>query len=132
MEQLFNTMIQGTISDVMVSGYTDAETPPVFRPMYERIYFIMDDHILELYIDDGVVCHNRLKNINEWFDIDEEIYLDEEDMEMPLVVKELNLKGWMLVSSLNYIVKNKSNDRDNNQWLIEEINYYREYDTFRT
>ena len=115
MEQLFNTMIQGTISDVMVSGYTDAETPPVFHPMYERIYFIMDDHILELYIDDGVVCHNRLKNINEWFDIDEEIYLDEEDMEMPLVVKELNLKGWMLVSSLNYIVKNKSNDRNNNQ-----------------
>ena len=70
---------------------------------------------------------NYIQDLN-----DEEIYFDEENMEMPLVVKELNLKGWMLVSSLHYIVKNKSNNRHNNQWLIEEINYYREDDTFRT
>lgn len=63
---------------------------------------------------------------------DDEIYLDEEDMEMPLIVKELNLRGWMLVSSLNYIAKNKSNGGYDNKWFIDEINYYREYDTFRT
>lgn len=63
---------------------------------------------------------------------DDEIYLDEEDMEMPLVVKELNLRGWMLVSSLNYIAQNKSNGEYDSKWFIDEINYYREYDTFRT
>ncbi len=70
MKQLFNCMIQGTISDVIVSGYIDAENPPVFHPMYERIYFIVNDNIFELYIDDGVVRHNQLKNINQWFDVD--------------------------------------------------------------
>jgi len=70
MKQLFKSMIQGTISDVLVSGYIDAETPPVFHPMYERVYFIVNDNIFELYIDDGVVRHNSLKNINQWFDVD--------------------------------------------------------------
>ncbi|KES12581.1 hypothetical protein SASC598O11_001910, partial [Snodgrassella alvi SCGC AB-598-O11] len=68
MKKLFNRMIQGTISDVMISGYTDAETLPVFHPMYERIYFIVNENIFELYIDDGIIRHNQLKNINEWFD----------------------------------------------------------------
>lgn len=72
MKKLFNALIQGTISDVVVSGYIDAETLPVFHPMYERIYFIVGDDILELYIDDGVVRHNQLKSINEWFDVDED------------------------------------------------------------
>ena len=72
MKQLFNHMIQGTISDVMVSGYIDVETLPVFHPMYERIYFIVNENIFELYIDDGMIRHNQLKNINEWFDIEED------------------------------------------------------------
>ena len=72
MKQLFNRMLQGTISNVMVSGYIDAETPPVFHPMYERIYFIINENVFELYIDDGIICYNHLKNINEWFDVDED------------------------------------------------------------
>ena len=72
MKQLFNRMIQGTISDVEVSGYIDSETPPVFHPMYERIYFTVNEDIFELYINDGVICYNQLNNINEWFDVDED------------------------------------------------------------
>lgn len=72
MKQLFNRMIQGTISDVEVSGYIDSETPPVFHPMYERIYFTVNEDIFELYIDDGIICYNQLNNINEWFDVDED------------------------------------------------------------
>jgi len=72
MKQLFKSMRQGTISDVLVSGYIDGEIPPVFHPMYERIYFIVNDDIFELYIDDGVVRHNQLKNINQWFDVDDD------------------------------------------------------------
>lgn len=73
MKQLFNYIMQGTIIDVMISGYIDTETLPVFHPMYERIYFIINENIFELYIDDdGIIQHNNLKNINLWFDIDED------------------------------------------------------------
>ena len=73
MKQLFNCIMQGTIIDVMISGYIDTETLPVFHPMYERIYFIINENIFELYIDDdGIIQHNNLKNINLWFDIDED------------------------------------------------------------
>lgn len=73
MKQLFNYIMQGTIIDVMVSGYIDTETLPVFHPMYERIYFIINENIFELYIDDdGIIQHNNLKNINLWFDIDKD------------------------------------------------------------
>ena len=73
MKQLFNCIMQGTINDVMVSGYIDTETLPVFHPMYERIYFIINENIFELYIDDdGIIQYNNLKNINLWFDIDED------------------------------------------------------------
>lgn len=73
MKQLFNYIMQSTIIDVMVSGYIDTETLPVFHPMYERIYFIINENIFELYIDDdGIIQHNNLKNINLWFDIDED------------------------------------------------------------
>ena len=65
MKQLFNCMLQGNISDVMVTGYIDTESPPVFHPMYDRIYFIINENIFELYIDDGIICYNYLKNINE-------------------------------------------------------------------
>ncbi len=73
MKQLFNCIMQGTIIDVMISGYINTETLPVFHPMYERIYFIINENIFELYIDDdGIIQHNNLKNINLWFDIDED------------------------------------------------------------
>ncbi|WP_334328077.1 hypothetical protein [Gilliamella apicola] len=72
MKQLFNCIMQGTINDIMVSGYIDTETLPVFHPMYERIYFIINENIFELYIDDGIIQYNNLKNINLWFDIDED------------------------------------------------------------
>ena len=72
MKQLFNCIMQGTIIDVMISGYIDTETLPVFHPMYERIYFIINENIFELYIDDGIIQYNNLKNINLWFDIDED------------------------------------------------------------
>ena len=73
MKQLFNYIMQGTIIDVMISGYIDTETLPVFHPMYERIYFIINENIFELYIDDdGIIQHNNLKNINIYFYIDED------------------------------------------------------------
>lgn len=63
---------------------------------------------------------------------DYQIYLDDEDMEMPLQVQNLGLRSWMLVSSLSYISANKVAKEHDTAWLINEINYYRENDTFRT
>ncbi|MDG6400165.1 hypothetical protein QCD79_09185 [Pseudomonas quasicaspiana] len=63
---------------------------------------------------------------------DDEIYLDEEDMEMPLAVRGLELRGWMSVSSLNYIASNNPHSGKDSKWIVEEINYYKDNDTFRT
>ncbi|MEN4748826.1 hypothetical protein ABEH28_03500 [Pseudomonas sp. Ps21-P2] len=63
---------------------------------------------------------------------DDQIYLDDEDMEMPLQVQNLGLRSWMLVSSLSYILGHKVAGEHDTTWLIDEINYYRENDTFRT
>ncbi len=63
---------------------------------------------------------------------DNDVYLDDEDMEMPVAVKDQALRGWMLVSSLNHIARTKLAEREDDQWFIDEINHYREYDTFRT
>ncbi|PQP16416.1 hypothetical protein C5615_19460 [Burkholderia cepacia] len=63
---------------------------------------------------------------------DDEIYLDEEDMEMPKSVEECNLRCWMLVNQLGYILKNKVDRGEGVKWFVDEINYYRENDEFRT
>lgn len=63
---------------------------------------------------------------------DDQIYLDDEDMEMPLQVQDLDLRSWMLVSSLLYILANKVAGGYDTNWLIDEVNYYRENDTFKT
>jgi hypothetical protein len=63
---------------------------------------------------------------------DSQIYLDDEDMEMPMQVQNMGLRSWMLVSSLLYILDNKVSGGHNTNWFIDEINYYRENDTFRT
>jgi hypothetical protein len=63
---------------------------------------------------------------------DDQIYLDDEDMEMPLQVQGLGVRSWMLVSSLLCILANKVAGGHDANWLIDEINYYRGNDTFRT
>ena len=59
---------------------------------------------------------------------DDEIYLDDEGLEMPLNTKGLNLRTWMLVSNFIYIL---DKSQGSNKKLIEGINYYREYDAFK-
>ena len=72
MKNFINNITHGNLIDVVVSGYINAESPPVFHPMNERIYFITNDVIFELYIDDGIILCNKLKSISTWFDLDED------------------------------------------------------------
>lgn len=110
-------MLQGNISDVMVTGYIDTETPPVFHPMYDRIYFIINEDIFELYIDDGIICYNYLKNINEWFDVDEDdqfslmsIYSQLFKTEQEIKVTQIDYKA-IRFSTLEINYKDGENER---------------------
>ena len=110
-------MLQGNISDVMVTGYIDTETPPVFHPMYDRIYFIVNENIFELYIDDGIICYNYLKNINEQFDVDEDdqfslmsIYSQLFKTEQEIKVTQIDYKA-IRFSTLEINYKDGENER---------------------
>jgi len=127
MKQLFKSMIQGTISDVLVSGYIDAETPPVFHPMYERIYFIVNDDIFELHIDDGVVRHNQLKNINQWFDVDDDdkfslmsIYSQLFKTEQEIQITQIDYKA-VSFSAIKINYKDGGNER---QLFLDPNNFF--------
>lgn len=62
-----------SLHDVMITGYTDTDEYSRFHPMYERMYFIFDEKILELYINDnGVIDCRTLSKIDVWFDLDED------------------------------------------------------------
>lgn len=127
MKQLFNCMLQGNISDVMVTGYIDTETPPVFHPMYDRIYFIINEDIFELYIDDGIICYNYLKNINEWFDVDEDdqfslmsIYSQLFKTEQEIKVTQIDYKA-IRFSTLEINYKGGENER---QLFLDPNNFF--------
>ncbi|WP_064719114.1 hypothetical protein [Proteus hauseri] len=62
---------------------------------------------------------------------DDEIYLDDEDMEMPKIVEGKNLRGWMLICDLSFLYQTQQERRKDLSWTIDEINYYREYDAYR-
>ena len=127
MKQLFKSMRQGTISDVLVSGYIDGEIPPVFHPMYERIYFIVNDDIFELYIDDGVVRHNQLKNINQWFDVDDDdkfslmsIYSQLFKTEQEIQITQIDYKA-VSFSTIKINYKDGENER---QLFLDPNNFF--------
>lgn len=120
-------MLQGNISDVMVTGYIDTETPPVFHPMYDRIYFIINEDIFELYIDDGIICYNYLKNINEWFDVDEDdqfslmsIYSQLFKTEQEIKVTQIDYKA-IRFSTLEINYKGGENER---QLFLDPNNFF--------
>ena len=127
MKQLFTRMIQGIISDVMVSGYLDAETPPVFHPMYERLYFIINDDIFELYIDDGIIRYHPLKNINAWFDVDDDdkfslmsIYSQLFKTEQEVKITQVNYDA-IPFSTIEINYKNGENER---QLFLDPNNFF--------
>ncbi|EMH1200103.1 MULTISPECIES: hypothetical protein [Serratia] len=73
MKEFIEHITRSSVSDIIVTGYIDGETVPVFHPMYDRVYFISDETIFELYIDDDGIVNSRLvENIVPWFEVDED------------------------------------------------------------
>lgn len=73
MSEFSEHIVKFGVRDVVVTGYIDSDAPPVFHPMYDRVYFISDETIFEFYIDDdGVVNSHLVENIAPWFEVDED------------------------------------------------------------
>ncbi|MEB6081280.1 hypothetical protein AB4I13_08835 [Serratia marcescens] len=71
MSEFSENIIKYGVGDIIVTGYIDSDTPPVFHPMYDRVYFISGEVIFEFYIDDdGVVNSHLVENIAPWFEVD--------------------------------------------------------------
>lgn len=71
MSKFSGHVIKFGVSDIVVTGYIGSDTPPVFHPMYDRIYFISGEAIFEVYIgNDGIVNSHLVENIAPWFEVD--------------------------------------------------------------
>lgn len=62
---------------------------------------------------------------------DDEVYVDDDGVELPLVFKDKNLKEWMLVNVLAHIASSIDWKVGGVKEFIEHVNFYREFDTFR-
>jgi hypothetical protein len=61
------------ICDIMVSGYIDSENPPIFHPLYERLYFFFSDSKVEIYLgEDSLVNFKFFEQVEQWTDVDED------------------------------------------------------------
>lgn len=96
----FDDLMNNIIEDVMVSGYIDTETPPVFHPMYEKIYFFINKKIFEMQMNDGIIVFYKLKKIRSWFELDENdtfslmsIYSQLFNTEQPVLIKAIDYNG---------------------------------------
>lgn len=61
---------------------------------------------------------------------DDEVFVDDDDLELPLVLKDKNLKEWMLVNVLSHIANSMNWKVEGVKEFIEQVNYFREFDTF--
>lgn len=62
---------------------------------------------------------------------DDEVFENDDGAELPLVLKDKNLKEWMLVNVLVYIANSINLEEGGLQEFIDQVNYYREFDTFK-
>jgi len=62
---------------------------------------------------------------------DDEVFVDDDGLELPLVLRDKNLKEWMLVNVLTRISNSINWKIEGSQEFIDQVNYYLEFDTFR-
>ncbi|ELY1865525.1 hypothetical protein SL013_005032 [Serratia marcescens] len=128
MSEFSEHIIKFWVSDIVVTGYIDSDTPPVFHPMYDRVYFISDEAIFELYInDDGVVNSHLVENIAPWFEVD----VDDQFSMMSIYSQAFKTEQEVKIIAVNYseepfsvfIVRYKDGDNENSLCL-EPKNFF--------
>ncbi|WP_060445188.1 hypothetical protein [Serratia marcescens] len=119
-------IIKYGVGDIIVTGYIDSDTPPVFHPMYDRVYFISGEVIFEFYIDDdGVVNSHLVENISPWFEVD----VDDQFSMMSIYSQALKTEREVKIIAVNYseepfsvfIIRYKDGDHENSLYLEPKI-----------
>ncbi|MEL5426300.1 hypothetical protein [Serratia nevei] len=122
MSKFSGHVIKFGVSDIVVTGYIDSDTPPVFHPMYDRVYFISGEVIFEFYIDDdGVVNSHLVENISPWFEVD----VDDQFSMMSIYSQAFKTEREVKIIAVNYseepfsvfIVRYKDGDNENSLYL---------------
>lgn len=122
MSKFSGHVIKFGVSDIVVTGYIDSDTPPVFHPMYDRIYFISGEVIFEFYIDDdGVVNSHLVENISPWFEVD----VDDQFSMMSIYSQAFKTEREVKIIAVNcseepfsvFIVRYKNGDNENSLYL---------------
>ncbi|RFS89443.1 hypothetical protein [Serratia marcescens] len=122
MSEFSENIIKYGVGDIIVTGYIDSDTPPVFHPMYDRVYFISGEVIFEFYIDDdGVVNSHLVENISPWFEVD----VDDQFPMMSIYSQAFKTEREVKIIAVNYseepfsvfIVSYKDGDHENSLYL---------------
>lgn len=118
MSEFSENIIKYGVGDIIVTGYIDSDTPPVFHPIYDRVYFISGEVIFEFYIDDdGVVNSHLVENISPWFEVD----VDDQFSMMSIYSQAFKTEREVKIIAVNYseepfsvfIVRYKDGDQEN-------------------
>ncbi|EMH4107649.1 TPA: hypothetical protein ACXE51_001670 [Serratia marcescens] len=122
MSEFSENIIKYGVGDIIVTGYIDSDTPPVFHPMYDRVYFISGEVIFEFYIDDdGVVNSHLVEKISPWFEVD----VDDQFSMMSIYSQAFKTEREVKIIAVNYseepfsvfIVRYKNGDNENSLYL---------------
>lgn len=115
-------VIKFGVSDIVVTGYIDSDMPPVFHPMYDRVYFISGEAIFEVYIgNDGIVYSHLVENISPWFEVD----VDDQFSMMSIYSQAFKTELEVKIIAVNYseepfsvfIARYKDGDNENSLYL---------------
>lgn len=62
---------------------------------------------------------------------DDEVFEDDDGVELPLALRDKTLKEWVLVNVVAHIAKSVDWKTEGVKEFIDQVNYYREFDTFK-
>ncbi len=92
-------LIKFGVSDIVVTDYIDSDTPPIFHPMYDRIYFISGEAVFDVYIgNDGIVNSHLVENIVPWFEVD----VDDQFSMMSIYSQSFKTEQEVRIVGVNY------------------------------
>ena len=99
MSEFSENLIKFGVSDIVVTDYIDSDTPPIFHPMYDRIYFISGEAVFDVYIgNDGIVNSHLVENIVPWFEVD----VDDQFSMMSIYSQSFKTEQEVRIVGVNY------------------------------
>lgn len=99
MSEFSENLIKFGVSDIVVTDYIDSDTPPIFHPMYDRIYFISGEAVFDVYIgNDGIVNSHLVENIVPWFEVD----VDDQFSMMSIYSQSFKTEQEVRIVEVNY------------------------------